>query len=360
MGSQDRRARILQRVQETGVVRARELAESFQVSEMTVRRDLDQLAADHLVLRMRGGAARIRQPTDDGLPSAGNASIGIVFPNIDHLYPSVAAAIEGALKDSSVTTSLLFSNYNLSLERRLVDELIADGVDGLLYAPTVDEEQPDLDHLEWLTNLAVPMVLVERRLPQHWPVRSIPSVRFSFRAGLAVAIRHLTSLGHRRVAFFGHVARMDLDRLRRQWQELVDGHGLDAAGSPYLVDRDFKNWQSSAEPERVLAQVREAGATALICRHDPVALTMVHHARQTGLRIPKDLSVVAYDDDVASLCDPPLTAISPPKAELGRQSSRMIIEMIRHRRGPGAAPTLHLELEPSLVVRSSTGPPRTT
>ena len=357
MGSRDRRARIVRQVQEAGVVRASDLAQDFQVSEMTVRRDLDQLAADQLVLRVRGGAARIGQPGAAELASGGATSIGIVFPNADHLYPSVAAAIETSLQDSSVTTNLLFSNYHADLERRLVDEMIMDGVDGLLYAPTIDEENPDRGHLEWLTNLSVPMVLVERRLAQQWPVRSIPSVRFSIRDGLAVAIRHLTSLGHGRVAFFGHVARMDRERLQRQWRELADGHGLDVSGSPFLVDRDFKNWKSDAEPERVLAQVRAAGATALICRHDPVALTMVHHARQSGLRIPEDLSVIAYDDDVAALCDPPLTAISPPKGELGRQASRMLLEMIQRRRSDVVGCTQHLELEPSLVVRTSTGQP---
>lgn len=357
MGARDRRARILQRVEDAGVVRSAELATEFQVSEMTVRRDLDNLAADNLVVRMRGGAARVGGGARGGLPDTGNAVIGIVFPNADYIYPSVFAAVEQSLKESTAHGSLLFSNYNVSLEQQLVDGLVDNGVSGLLFAPTVDEESPDWKYLQWMTDLPVPVVLVERRLPDIWPVRSLPSVRASFTAGLAKAVWHLASLGHRGIAFFGHLSRLDASVVNRQWNEIVQGFELDADSSPYIVDRGYKDWQSNVEPEQVLAQIRDAGATALICRNDPVALTMVHHARRTGLRIPEDLSVVAYDDEVASMCDPPLTAISPPKEELGHLASRMLLELIHDGRDRDAVPTAHVELEPSLVVRSSTAPP---
>lgn len=338
------------------MVRSAELAEAFQVSEMTVRRDLDHLAAEQLVVRMRGGAAKVTtgtlaRPGDD-------ATVGIVFPHTDHIYPAVVAAVEQVLKEAGLAANLVFSHYDSDLERRIVDDLVSDGVDGLLFAPTIDEEHPDWDFLSWMAGLSVPVVLVERRLPERWPVRALPSVLTSSTAGLSTALQHLTALGHRRVAFFGHVARLDVSRLQAQWRDLIDGYGLQADGSPYVVDRRFKDWHSDAEPERVIDQLRDSGATALICRHDSVALTMVHHARRRGLRIPDDLSVVAYDDDVASMCDPPLTAISPPKAEIGRAAARMLVEQLRGRRDGTVPVTAHLELEPGLVVRESTAAPR--
>lgn len=341
------------------MVRSAELAEAFQVSEMTVRRDLDHLAGENLVVRMRGGAAKVATGAMGRLARPGDdATAGIVFPHTDHIYPAVVAAVEQVFKGAGLGANLVFSHYDPALERRIVEDLVADGVDGLLFAPTIDEEHPDWDFLGWMTELSVPVVLVERRIPERWPVRSLPSVRASSMAGLSTALQHLTTLGHRRVAFFGHVARLDMDRLQGQWRDLIDGYGLEAEASPYLVDREFKNWHSDAEPERVIDQVLDAGATALICRHDSVALTMVHHARRRGLRIPTDLSVVAYDDDVASMCDPPLTAISPPKAEIGRLAALMLVEQLRGRRDGAISATAHLELEPALVVRESTAPPR--
>lgn len=362
MGSRDRRARILKRVDDAGVVRSSELAAAFQVSEMTVRRDLDHLAEENLVVRMRGGAAKIATGPMGRLAQPGDGvTVGIVFPSADHIYPAVVAAVERVLKDAGLGANLMFSHYDAGLERRIVDDLITDGVDGLLFTPSLDQEKPDWEFLEWMTSLSVPVVLIERRLPEWWPIRSLPSVQASFMAGLSNALRHLTGLGHRRVAFFGHMARLDVTELQQQWRTLAEGHGLDADSSPFLVDRAFKNWRSDAEPERVLDQVFDAGATALICRHDSVALTMVHHARRRGLRIPADLSVVSYDDDVASMCDPPLTAISPPKAELGELAARMLVGLVRDRRNGTTTSTTHLELESVLVVRdSTTAPPAST
>lgn len=358
MGSRDRRARILQRVDESGVVRSAELATTFQVSEMTVRRDLDQLAADNLVVRVRGGAARAASaPSGRFGNAAAGATVGIVFPDANHVYPAVASAVEGVLTKARLNINLVFSDYDLAAERQIVDELVNDGIDGLLFTPSLNEEQPDWEFLEWLSEVPVPVVLVERRLPDHWPVRTLPSVQASFTAGLATVVQHLRGLGHRRVAFFGHVARLDVSQLQQQWHALAQGHGLDVDASPFLVDRDFKHWRSHAEPERILDQVLESGATALICRHDSVALTMAHHARRRGLQIPADLSVVAYDDDVASMSDPPLTAIAPPKGELGRLAAQMLVELIGGRRDGAVTPTAHLELEPTLVVRASTGAP---
>lgn len=351
MGSRDRQARILEHLTGAGIVRSRDLADLFQVSEMTVRRDLDQLAAEQLVMRIRGGAARVESAVAGRRGK--EVSVGMVFPNADHLYPAIAAAVEKDFATVDARTRLLFSHYDPEVERELVDGLVASGVDGLILAPTIDEENPDWEQLTWLAGLTVPVVLVERHFLPSWPVRALPSVGTSFPAGLATAVRHLTGHGHRRIAFFGHVTRMDLDLLRRQWSELVDGLGLDPEGSPWLVDRDFKRWRTSGEPEAVLEQVRSAGSTALICRHDTVALTMVHHAHRLGLRIPDELSLVAYDDDVASMSTPPLTAVAPPKQEIGRLASRMLLDMVA---GRSAATTMHLQLDPALVIRKSTGP----
>lgn len=356
----NRRTVIVRRVEDAGVVRVNELAEEFGVSVMTVRRDLDLLAADRLVIRVRGGAARTRTPAEPA-SSAGALhaalSIGIVLPSADYVYRPIIAGMDQTLTAVGARSRLQVANYTPTLERELVQELLEGGVDGLVFGPTLDEEKPDQAYLSWIAELPVPVVLVERRLPDNWPGRSVSSVRTSFARGLTRAVAHLTELGHRRIAFFGHVVRMAVPALERQWADIVSGFEIDGANSPFLVDKDFRHWKSSEEPQRVLTKVRDAGVTALICRDDPVALTMVHHAQRTGLRIPTDLSVMTYDDEMATMCDPALSAISPPKSHLGRTAAAMLLEQIHDRRHGSDSPAGHVELEPALVVRDSTAPP---
>lgn len=359
MGTRDRRNRVLARVEEAGAVWVADLAAEFQVSEMTVRRDLDRLAADDLVVRVRGGATRSDAPADtDGSDSpSATYSIGIVLPTSDRVYRSILTGIDETLTRARATSTLLVSNYSPELERQLVGELLSNGVDGLLFGPTLDEEKPDREFLSWLTTLPVPVALVERRLPDSWPGPPLSSVRTSFPRGLALGLTHLTELGHAGVAFFGHATRLNVEVLQRKWEELLSGFDLNVSASPMVIDRDYQHWKSSLEPERVLSRIRDTGATALICRDDPVALTMVHCARSMGLRIPDDLSVVTYDNEIATMCDPPLTAVSPPKEALGNRASTLLLELIRDHRRRIRRPAVHLEMEPSVVVRASTSAP---
>lgn len=359
MGTRDRRTRVLQRVEEAGAVWVAELAAEFQVSEMTVRRDLDQLAADDLVVRIRGGATRAGPAAEpDGVEASGNGpSVGVVLPTSDYVYRSILTGIDAALTRARATRTLLVSRYSPTTERQLVDELLANGVDGLLFGPTLDEEKPDPDFLGWLASLPVPVTLIERRMPDGWPGPSLSSVRTSFPRGLALAVAHLTSLGHKGVAFFGHASRLDVAALERKWEEILSGFDVRLSASPMVTDRNYQHWESSLEPERVLKRIRGTGATALICRDDPVALTMAHCARRMGLRIPDDLSLLTYDNELATMCDPPLTAVSPPKEALGTRASALLLEQIRaRRRGEWHSP-VHIDVEPSVVIRSSTSPP---
>lgn len=357
----NRRTTIVRRIEDAGAVRATELAAEFEVSVMTIRRDLDELAADRLVIRVRGGAARTRTPAEPSAPDRGlhaGLSIGVVLPSTDYVYRPILAGIDQTLTAVGARSRLQVANYTPTLERELVEELLGSGVDGLLFGPTLDEEKPDHEYLSWIAELPVPAVLVERRMPDNWPGRTVSSVRTSFARGLTQAVAHLAALGHGRIAFFGHAARMSVSTLERMWEAILSGFDVDIAHSPFVVDKDYRGWKSSAEPERMLAKVRTADVTALICRDDPVALTMAHHIQRTGLRIPDDLSVMTYDDEMATMFDPPLSAISPPKAHLGRAAAAMLLERLHdHQRGIADSPG-HVELEPTLVVRESTAPPR--
>jgi DNA-binding LacI/PurR family transcriptional regulator len=84
---------------------------------------------------------------------------------------------------------------------------------------------------------------------------------------------------------------------------------------------------------------------------DPEAISLVERCQERGIRVPGDLGVVTYDDEVAELCDPPLTAVRPPKAAIGRAAfslmSARLTDQDPHR------PPHRVVIEPRLIVRSS-------
>ncbi|CAM5727786.1 substrate-binding domain-containing protein [Streptomyces violaceorubidus] len=100
------------------------------------------------------------------------------------------------------------------------------------------------------------------------------------------------------------------------------------------------------------ALMRKVGATAMVLHGDVDALMVVQRLAEEGVRVPEDCSVVAYDDVVAGLASPPLTAVSPPKAEVGHAAAELLLERLAG--APGSRPGRRVELLPRLMVRGST------
>jgi len=335
----ERRAQILATVDSRGIVRVTDLVAALGVSDVTVRRDLDELARSGQVRKVRGGATS----SAPGAASTATAHVGVLVPTATDYFRRIVDGIQGALAGEGARLTLSVSDYRPERERALVDGLLSAGVDGLLLVPTIDDQQ------QWLRELPVPTVLVERELDEH-RLGPASSVRTAHEQGAAAAVEHLHGLGHTRIALITRGDSQAAELIRRGWEQAVARLGLDA-DAPVILGKDVGSWPrwSDADVDTVVRQLRDAQVTALLCHNDENAMTIVQHARGRGWPVPEQLSIVAYEDEVARLGDPPLTAVSPPKEEVGKLAARTLLELIGE---PGAA--RHIRIEPQIVVRAST------
>jgi DNA-binding LacI/PurR family transcriptional regulator len=342
----ERRAQILATVDRRGIVRVTDLVAAFGVSDVTVRRDLDALASTGQVRKVRGGATLPTGSSAAGGAATATAHIGVLVPTAADYFRRIVDGIQGALSDEGARLTLSVSDYRPERERALVDNLVRTGVDGLLLVPTIDRQQ------HWLRELPVPAVLVEREMDDN-RLGPASSVRTAHEQGAAAAVDHLHGLGHRRIALITRGDSQAAELIRRGWELQVARLGLDA-DVPVISGKDVGSWPrwSDADVDTVVRQLREAQVTALLCHNDENAMTIVQHARGLGWSVPDQLSVVAYEDEVARLGDPPLTAVSPPKEEVGRLAARTLLELIGE---PAAA--RHIRIEPRIIVRHSTARP---
>ena len=121
----------------------------------------------------------------------------------------------------------------------------------------------------------------------------------------------------------------------------------------YSTVGDF-TFEAGAQAVRQLLALPEQ-PTAIFCHNDAMAIGAIQEAKKLGLRVPHDLSIVGFDDiQFAQYCDPPLTTISQPRYEIGRQAMLMMLDMLK---GNDVQAGSRL-LEAKLVVRGSTAPPR--
>jgi LacI family transcriptional regulator len=195
----------------------------------------------------------------------------------------------------------------------------------------------------------IPCVVID---PVDLPDPDVPSVGATNWGGGLAATRHLLELGHRRIAVIGGPASVLCSRAR------IDGYraALESAGLPYdpeLVREGTFHHAGGYEAGTALLALPEP-PTAIFAGSDEQAFGVVEAARMAGLAVPRDLSVVGFDDlPISRWAAPPLTTVRQPLAEMGRVAAQMLRSLIDGR----PLETGHVDLATSLVVRASTAPP---
>ncbi|PVU82254.1 transcriptional regulator [Cellulomonas sp. WB94] len=359
-----RRSQILDALQREGTVRVSELTDQLGVTVNTIRRDIAQLAAEGLVHRVHGGATAVSASDEadgDAAPRRRGAStavrtVGMLVPSLDYYWPDVVRGAEEAASEDNLRVALRGSSYETEDDRPqlewLVDQL---RVDGLAVAPRMDNSTARAT-VEWLATLDIPVVLVERTAnvgPHHEVMESVVSDHV---LGSAMAVRHLAALGHRCVGLVTSAQSPTSPKVRQGWLEGIADCGL--AGSAQTIDANVPSPGSAecdAALDAILDDCLRTGTTALVVHADSEAMALVQHCEARGIRVPHDLSVVAYDDALAGLFSPALTAVRPPRRSVGRAA----IDLVAARLADPRRPAHRVVISPSLRVRDSTAPPPT-
>ncbi len=171
-----------------------------------------------------------------------------------------------------------------------------------------------------------------------------------FRGGQSAA-RHLIGLGHRRIAMISGPDHAFCLARMAGYRSALDTAGL-AVDPELIVRMQLTREDGYAAAGELLA--RPDRPTAIFTANDLQALGVYQAAREAGLRIPEDLSVVGYDDvPVTAWVDPPLTTVHQPLTEMAAAATELALTLGRGEK----IPQIGLEIATHLVVRESTAPP---
>nr|MBF0684989.1 LacI family DNA-binding transcriptional regulator [Pseudomonas sp.] len=176
-----------------------------------------------------------------------------------------------------------------------------------------------------------------------------PSVRLDNRAAARAMTEHLLALGHRRIGLIKGPQGSPLTRERIAGYEDALREA-DITPVPELLCRGNFTLQAGYDAAGQLLSCAER-PTAIFCENDEMAIGAIQRIRQSGLRVPEDISVAGFDDiPFAAYCDPPLTTIAQPAEAFGRHAVEMLVAQFEQH----PLETPHLVLPYSLVVRGST------
>lgn len=270
-------------------------------------------------------------PMARALPTGRTGTLALVVSDITNpVYFDVIRGAERVASEHGL--ALVFAESQESVEQELlVARRLQTSSDGLILVASrlSDDEVRALAEMK-------PVVLVNRI------VHGIPSVTPSLSEGLRAAVDHLAELGHRSIAYLAGPGSSWTNGVR--WSTLF----------AFAVDRGLSIVEiGPGEPtvqggRDLMRRLRASGATAAIAYNDLMAIGVMKAAKEEGIRIPHELSLIGFDDIFgADLTAPALTSIRIPLASLGRNAATMLVTGEFHE---------EVSIGTSLVVRESTGP----
>jgi LacI family transcriptional regulator/LacI family repressor for deo operon, udp, cdd, tsx, nupC, and nupG len=282
-------------------------------------------------------------------------TVGLVVTSIsDPFYGRLTRGVDEGARQGHVDVFLGVSYNNGDEEMAVIESFRRRRVDGIITASSrLSDEQ-----LERLARTGMPVVLVNRQ-SEGTPsaARSGPSLHAvqvdNYGGGLQV-MRHLTGLGHDKIAYLGAANRpvANRERLRAYREAMREAELTPREEWVRQGPADRKSYADDVEDgQRLMAEALREGITAAFCFNDMHAVGALMACREAGVRVPQEVSIAGFDDvDLAQYVTPPLTSAHQPKLRLGQLAIEMLLKLMNDE--PAEDACVGVEL----VIRESTGP----
>ena len=217
--------------------------------------------------------------------------LGLLIPELSNpVFPAFAEALETRAAGRGYSTVLCNTHSASIREEEYVRMLLARGVEGMVFvSPEATDVRASHDHYRQLKAEGVHMVFVNGGMPS----LEVPDVGVDEQAAGYLATRHLVELGHRTIGFVSGPTRSMPARLKAAgWAVALEEAGL-RREAELVVHAPYGPAGGAAAMGRLLDGPQP---TAVICSSDLMALGAISEARRRGLTVPRDLSVVGFDD----------------------------------------------------------------
>jgi DNA-binding LacI/PurR family transcriptional regulator len=325
----------------------KDVAKHAGVSVGTVSNVLNRphLVAEATRDRIRAAMAElgyVRNESARQLRAGHGRFIGLIVLDITNpFFADVTRGAEESAEEAGFQVSVWNSGEDPARERRHLELLLEQRVEGVLITPAGD----DVSGLGEFDEFGIPVVLVDRGAAH----ADRCSVAVDDELGGRLAIRHLLEQGHEHIAFIGGPLAIDQVKMRLLG---VEAELAEHTGSATLTVVETAALQLD-EGTKALHEVLEITPrpSAIFCANDLLALGALRGCTDLGLSVPEDIAIVGYDDIAfAAGAAVPLTSVRQPREELGRQALQLLLD---ERSNPNHQHRQTL-FRPTLVVRSST------
>ncbi|PWH07440.1 LacI family transcriptional regulator [Brachybacterium endophyticum] len=316
----------------------RDVAAAASVSIATVSRALSspELVAPATRDRVRSVARELgyHSSRSGRFASADARTIALLVPDLENpFFGQVAKGVQARARSDGLLVAVCDTDEDPMLERAVLETVVSQ-VDALILC---SPRGPDETILAAAAQL--PTALANRE------VEGLPSVQFDEDRGVTASLRHLVALGHRRIAYAGGPPASWTQRRRSSAVRRFAAHHPECRVLDLGPFQPYLSGGAGAAQQAI-----DAGVTAVVAFNDLLALGIIGHLTQQGLRVPEDMSVSGIDNVAAAThVRPHLTTVDVPRVQMGRTAVDLVLGAMR-RESPPAPQKLPAEL----IVRDST------
>ncbi len=280
------------------------------------------------------------------LKSNTTSTLGMLIPNSSNPYfAEIVRIVEDRCFGAGYTLVLCNTDDEPHRQSVYLQVLAERRIDGLIVVSTGDDDSL----VTQLRGLCMPTVLVDREIAD--PVCDL--VETAHMQGGLLAVRHLLSLGHKRIACIGGpVGVMPSEQRIEGWRMAL----AEAGATPDIANADSLLWrggftsQGGYEAMHAILRTEQAPSAVFVC-NDLMAIGALRAAHESGVRVPDDLSIVGFDDiELSAYTSPALTTVAQPKERIGALAVDMLLERVGGKRRDARK----VVLQPELRVRAST------
>ena len=329
------------------------VAERAKVSVATVSRTINRIPTVDVAYSDRVWAAvnelgYVPNTQARALVSGRSRLIGIIISDITNpFFPELIQSFEEEAIDANYEILIGSTAYDSSRMEVCIDRMLQRKVEGVAVM-TFGIETPLLDRF---VAHSIPMVCIDKA-PRG---KAITAIKVDYAKGIRDAVKHLVELGHSKIAFIaGPEGLHSAESRKTAFLDATKQFRIKLAKSSlYLGDHKLEG--GMAGMRHFLSQ-RDL-PTAVVCSNDMTAIGVLHAAAEAKLRIPKDLSIIGFDDiHIARFTVPPLTTIRMSCQELAHSAFQALRSYLEQ--GPSRWTQQDLQVRTSLTIRGSTSAPR--
>ena len=274
-------------------------------------------------------------------------AVGVLVPDIANpFFAQVIRGMEEIARKRGFTLILGCTSYDLEEEEHQIKLLVNQFIDGLIFFCGYDS----FEHIKKVYNNNIPVVVVDREIGH----KEIPSVLVNNALAMESAVDYLVKLGHREIGYISF-SFDNQTTVRKRYEGYCNG--LSKNNIPFNPDisiiNDSIRLNETIGTYNIIKKLlkRKEVPTSFVTLADGVAIGLIQSLKELGYKIPNDISVVGFNNEVISrFSDPPLTTVKQPKKLMGKTAMSLLIDIIEGKE----IKNKNIVLPTEVIVRGST------